>query len=546
RAWMHYLQGNLQDSKKDYLLAIEVAKKIDDDYHYHKFRDKLTTILFEEGKKDEALEIKYTSIAYFKEIKDTLETLSSLGLLGHAYSINGENEKWLALLHEQLSYKYKTAGNIETYGNLGIVHYRLGNLDSAIYYIEIADSMGVKYPFFMMANRMYLAKVYHKKGEKEKAAQLLEELNEEYKALEQKDLFGLKMLLAEYSLELNELEKATQYFEEAEGGLLSQDWTTQQDRGYLGYKIQKESGNLEKALKYYQIYHAAKDSMNQVSRDSAYQVIESKYQLSKKEEEIGAQQLKLKNLWIGVLGLGAVIVITGLIFFFRNSQQNYNANILKEKTRNQELEIKSLQKENQLIALQSIIKGQEDERHRIARDLHDNIGSMVTAIKLKMMTGKNDSAQLDGMIGQVSDEIRRISHNMTPLAFGLSGLEGAIQDLFQQLKKENIQVHSQLENLDKIEDEDRAIMTYRIFQELINYILKHSDATEVQMNASSKHDQIEITISDNGRGLQAEAWENTNNMGLKNIKSRIEYLGGIITLGNSEGTQFSITIPKKR
>lgn len=457
RAWMHYLQGDLQNAKTDYQSAIKIAEETDDEWGYHTYRDKLTTILFEEGKKDEALEMKYASLDYFERTRDTLELLKSLGLLGHAYSLYREFDKWKEVLHKQLSYEYDTPGNIETHGNLGIVHYELGNLDSAVYYIQKADTMGRAYPFFTIANRMYLAKVYHKKGDLPEAVHILEGLNNDYADLEEKNLYEVKMLLAEYYLEAGDADRAARFFTEAEDGLLSQDLVTQQKRGLLGYRIQRRKGDYEEALRYYQAYHAASDSLNQVSRDSAYRVIESKYQLVSKEEEILAQKLQLRNLWLGLFALGTVVSLGLLGFYFWHRKQKYEAGLLDEKAKTQALEIESLRKENRLISMQAILEGQEEERKRIARDLHDNIGSMITAVKLKLLSIRNNSEQLDGMLSQISDEVRRISHNMTPLAFGLSGLTGAVEDLCRQVSAQNIEVINQTEDLDMIREDDRAI-----------------------------------------------------------------------------------------
>jgi signal transduction histidine kinase len=543
RAWMYYLQGDLQTSKQDYEKAIEMAEAIGDEYSYNKYRDRLTTILFEEGKKDEALEIKYASIEYFKEIKDTLQLLSCMGLLGHAYFFYGDYEKGKEIIYEKLSYNYDSPGKIEDYGNLGIAHYELGELDSAVYYMTLAGEMGKDYPFFMIANQMYLAKVLHKKGQKEEAIAVLEELNVEYADQDEKYLYELKMQLAEYHLELGSIDKAAVYFEEIQNGLLSQDLLTQQKKSLLGYQIFEQQQDFQQALQYYKDYHEATISINEVSRDSAFQVIESKYELVKKEEEIIAQQLKLRNVWVLLLSLGLILGTALIALYIRNRKQKFRSEILTEKARTQELEIQGLHQEKQLISMHSILQGQEAERRRIARDLHDNIGSMMAAIKIKMHTIRENNSQLESMVSQVSEEVRRISHNMTPLAFGLSGLEGAVDDLSQIMKSHHIQVSNRMKDLDRIEGEDRAIMFYRILQEMVNNIIKHSEASKVQLSSQVENDKLKIEIRDNGKGVSTEAWETGQNLGFKNIKSRITYLQGSIALDNTKGTRFNITIP---
>jgi signal transduction histidine kinase len=132
---------------------------------------------------------------------------------------------------------------------------------------------------------------------------------------------------------------------------------------------------------------------------------------------------------------------------------------------------------------------------------------------------------------------------MTPLAFGLSGLEGAVDDLSQIMKSHHIQVSNRMKDLDRIEGEDRAIMFYRILQEMVNNIIKHSEASKVQLSSQVENDKLKIEIRDNGKGVSTEAWETGQNLGFKNIKSRITYLQGSIALDNTKGTRFNITIP---
>lgn len=86
-------------------------------------------------------------------------------------------------------------------------------------------------------------------------------------------------------------------------------------------------------------------------------------------------------------------------------------------------------------------------------------------------------------------------------------------------------------------------MTYRIFQELVNNIIKHSEATQVEINCKQDGNTLHIDIRDNGKGLSGEVWEKSTNLGLKSIRSRIEYLHGEIRMRNKKGTHFHINIP---
>ncbi|MBR9919639.1 MAG: hypothetical protein GYB31_02300 [Bacteroidetes bacterium] len=543
RAFYHYLQGRLEASEADYRRAIETAIKLDAKDDQAAFEDGLATILFEQGKKEKAIRLKHKTIDYYQTQQDTFNFLRSNGVLAHLYIYNGEYQKAKERLDLIFSFQYDYSGMIENYGNMGLVYAEFGQLDSAIYYMEEAHKMGTDYPNFIFKNQMALAEVYSQKGEKEKALNLLEELNTSYAEAEDKDLYKLKILLAQYYLQLGQADKAAVYFEEAEAGLLSKDLLTQKDRWYTAYQIFEQQTDYRKALEYFKKYHAVSDSLMEVQRDSAYQDIESKYQLAKKDEELSAQKLKTRKTWIVALALAALLCIGLLLFYFRNKNEKYKSSLLRQKSQNQELEIAGLRKENQLIALQSILEGQEEERRRIAQDLHDNISSMMAAIRLKVLAIQSDHAQLDNMLGQVSEEVRRISHNMTPLSFGLTGIRGAIEDLIQLLKSKGISAKAQTEALEALNSKERSIMTYRIFQELVNNIIKHSEATQVEINCKQDGNTLHIDIRDNGKGLSGEVWEKSTNLGLKSIRSRIEYLHGEIRMRNKKGTHFHINIP---
>lgn len=306
------------------------------------------------------------------------------------------------------------------------------------------------------------------------------------------------------------------------------------------------SGNISEAFAYYKTYTTFKDSLESVERTQSLDDALQKYEAEKKDQEIITQRLKLRNLRQLLAGIGLVFVLAVFGLILWNRSQRLQSNLLQEKTLRQELEINGLKKENQLISMRSILAGQEAERERIARDLHDNIGSMVTAIKLKLMAIQDDSRQLDDMVGQVSDEVRRISHNMTPLAFGLSGLKGAVEDLCQQLRNQGLEVENKTVGLEEVSNEDRAIMLYRVFQELVNNIIKHSEARQVIFNSRLDNNQLIIQVKDDGKGLDLSTWEAPPHLGLKNIKSRIRYLEGSIALDQSNGTLFNIQIPLEK
>ncbi len=303
-------------------------------------------------------------------------------------------------------------------------------------------------------------------------------------------------------------------------------------------------------------YYALKDSLNDLIKAFNIENSDAKYETEKKELLIKEQKLQLennlyqRNLILSIL-LG--LLFTGFIIYSFLKREHKAKNALIEKDlKLKEQEIEFLKKENKIISMDAILEGQEEERKRIALDLHDNIGSMVTAIKVKVMNiqenlealeDMNIKDQLDGMITNVSTELRRISHNMTPIAFDMTGIDGAVNDLLLELENKGIEVINDLTGLNVFEDKQKAILLYRVFQEITQNILKHSGATKVVLESYVNEGELFISIKDDGVGIPIQIWNESTNLGLKSIKSRIHYLEGEIILKESNGTHLIIKIP---
>jgi len=277
--------------------------------------------------------------------------------------------------------------------------------------------------------------------------------------------------------------------------------------------------------------------------------LQAKYESSLKEKRIAEQKLELNKvnsrqqiLWISLIGL---LFLAGSIFWFLRKQSRISSEL-------KESEILSLRKENKLIAMQSILSGQEEERKRIAQDLHDSIGTLMGTIKMKVFDIQqrienvqqiNIAGEIDTMVGKAATEIRRISHNMTPIALDLTGLEGAIEDLGTQLRMNGIDCTFSLAGLDHIEDKQKQVVIFRVLQEIVNNIGRHSQARNAYVNSFIDDDILRIEIGDDGVGMSETAWVQSTGLGINSIKSRVEYLDGQIQMNSDKGTSFVINIP---
>jgi signal transduction histidine kinase len=208
--------------------------------------------------------------------------------------------------------------------------------------------------------------------------------------------------------------------------------------------------------------------------------------------------------------------------------------------------------------LTAFIDAQEAERHRIAQDLHDSVGQLISTVKLQVgnleqtqtisPTSRAGIPNILRLIDAVTQEIRTISFNLLPASLGHFGLRAALKDLVEGVhQSSNLQV-SFYENADTTTLNTKAkIYLYRIVQEAIRNIIQHAHATEVDIQIIDHEDTLLLEISDNGAGFDTQAAiSKTGSSGLKNMIARVNTLEGKINIeAGSSGTSIFIYIPKK-
>ncbi len=306
---------------------------------------------------------------------------------------------------------------------------------------------------------------------------------------------------------------------------------------YLLTDVYTHLGNYREALKWSLAYADLSDSIFNETVTRISGEMEVKYRLSEKNQELLNKQqqldlnklrLKQKNIWIGIIVFGSCSLVLFVIFFYRTKQK-----LQQGKIRNA-------------------------ERNRIARDLHDGMGALLSAIKMNyILIGKNPSLSRtetfrDGMelIDEMRDELRTIAYNLLSDNIAHRDLGDAIRMLCHKFQKSysHIRMHIQVLNEIHIDDENLFTTLYRITEEVIHNSLKHSGGTEVLVQAI-QHDQlIRITIEDNGKGFDVHTVEmSTRGMGLKNIRERVRQYKGTVQIisGDDEGTSVELSVPYK-
>ena len=206
---------------------------------------------------------------------------------------------------------------------------------------------------------------------------------------------------------------------------------------------------------------------------------------------------------------------------------------------------------------EALLKGQTIERKRVASELHDNVGSLLSAVRVSLLTLNRQKLpthdqkvflQIQEMVEGACNEVRLISHNLLPEELEKYGLQTALEKMFERLNfSTRIEFTLNTKGLKELE-ENKVIINrkssfhiYSICLELINNILKHSKASDAALTFRKNGEMIELFMRDNGMGLSEEQQEN----GFKNIRERVEALKGklIISSEKEEGTRIQISIP---
>jgi signal transduction histidine kinase len=236
-------------------------------------------------------------------------------------------------------------------------------------------------------------------------------------------------------------------------------------------------------------------------------------------------------------------------------RSNRQKRLLLEKEKLIQLQrINELEREKQLAASEAVLKGQEDERMRLAKDLHDGLGGMLSGIKYSfsnmkeniVMTPENQRAferSMDMLDSSIS-ELRRVAHNMMPESLIRFGLEISIRDICRDITNSGaLAVNFQAIGLHDLKaDQQTQIIIYRLVQELLNNIMKHAVATNAIVQLTYLDGKLSVTVEDDGRGFDTKILETSRGIGFSNLKSRVDYLGGKMEIESEPGRGTTVNI----
>ncbi len=504
----------------------------------------------------EALEIK-------EQLKDTARIAFSYQSIGRTFRRQRRYQEALDYLLKSVNlYEQINKPHPKTLQLVGRTYQNIEDYDNAVLYYNRAYNLASqrKHKGVMASSLSGLANIAYARGDYPKSLELLERVVElKNRQLTTNEQIGIWRGLARNYLAMGEIAKAKTYNEkclEHARAIESVGWEM-----YLldeTIEINKQLGAEQAAIAQLELQRELKDSifdLENLRLSADYQTL---YETREKEKQVFEQQkiiseqVTARNRMIGVFGLCSLFALGGFLFYRNNVR--YQRELTAKNAEIQQQKIQELEQQQKILAMSAMIEGQEAERMRIAKDLHDGIGGLLTSVKahftsieqeLEKIRSFNLYEKTNALIDEACVEVRRISHNMVPHALTLSGLGGALEGIATQLETQGIQcdldTNATLQSL----DETKAVMIYRIVQELVNNIQKHANASNVLLQVLAFPDFIQILVEDDGKGFDSESSDAKKGLGLKSIASRVNYLNGTLQYDSvlGTGTTVSIEIP---
>lgn len=365
----------------------------------------------------------------------------------------------------------------------------IGNIDSAIQNAQTgilyAEQFNLGYHRFRLI--YYLAHFYEINGENNKAMEIIASI---------KESGGYKNIIENQAVVLNK---------ESE--------------------LQAKTGDHEGAYQTMRKLMAINDSVYKINTKVQLAELEAKFSASEKERIILDLEKRNQSERIIIAGSTTTIFLIFIFVLYAFNQRKKRAQQNKVST--------------------ALLEGQEQERSRVARELHDGVGSKLTAIKLNVENIPNAAKdpyleKIAFQISEVAADVRNLSHNLMPPSLIKYGLETAIRDYIKNIETCGTSIEYYANNMNALQNKNKQLYVYRIMLELLNNAVTHSKANNIFLQSTINNNLLLIDIEDDGIGFdpQKVKW----NMGLHNIETRVKYLNGKINIDSKtvKGTTINI------
>ena len=537
-----------------YYRALKLRQELKQEVKEAGIYTNIATVFMRQNKFSEALDINFKTLKIFEKVGDEVKQAITLGNIANLYYELEQNKASLQFHYRALRLARKskhaiTEANVLV--NIGGIKFEDGvkndtlfnktELDSALIYFKEAEKifsqLRANYNLAVVNNN--IGRIYSINKNYNEALVCYKKslacrigLEDNYGiALSYINIGKVESIIGKYDRAIVHLDSAASIFLSLKNYL-----NLKQAYGNLAeaYEAKKD---LPKALKYFQLFANYKDSVYTSENAEKMAEMQTVYETEKKDLEIAKQQAELevnkqkissRNYLIMFTILIALLLIGLIYFFFRKRQIEAKAE------RDAEL---AAQKD---IRSKAIIEAEEKERIRIAKDLHDGVGQLLSAAKMNLSSieskikieSDEDKLIFKNALELVDDsvkEVRAVSHNMMPNTLIKMGLASAIKEFVTKIQNSpNLKVNLEIVGLTgRLEPEKESVL-YRVIQEVVSNIIKHAKATVLGLQLIKHENELTIMIEDNGVGFDTSRINDFEGIGLKNIISRVEFINATV------------------
>ena len=592
-AWLMASNNNSEAIRQSHM-GLEQSLKLKDDRLIAIGYGRVGLMYRVAGEADSAIAYLSAALPYTENIDNPLFPTGMLFNLGVAYSMKGDYEKSLDYYYQCMEINSANGyevGNGDCLNSIAIVNRKIGKeeeaiekyrqalkifegaerkwdqanvlnnignvfrdqqqSDSALHYYQRANAFNIEIgdTWGMCKNSTAVGQLMINRGNYSEAESYLN------KSLELADSLELPyeraeaiLLLGKTSLRLNRLSEAEQRLEKSLAVIKEFKFVELESQLRLvRSELFQAQGKFKQAYDETLIYASLRDSLINEKRLENINELEIRFETAEKDKQLAEQQLAIergsaqlerealnkKLAWAAFVL--AVIFLVGIML-------NY-----KQKRKIAAQELVALKKEKQLASIQAFVNGEEKERMRIAKDLHDGLNGLLAGTKLQF-SGLKDKVSSEGVehfdlalksLDNASNEVRRIAHNMMPQDLLRFGLVKALESYFGTINSaQQLRIELQHYGLEKPIPQSIELVIYRIILELTNNIIKHANATEALVQLNRTEDVLSITVEDDGVGFDPNAGQNKSGMGMSNLQSRVDFLEGELNIesSNEKGT----------
>ncbi|WP_437921567.1 ATP-binding protein [Sphingobacterium sp. LRF_L2] len=609
--WLHVRNGEENDAVKSFLEGLKWLEEAPVSETLYARKSSILTELASiySDWKEFGLQEKYTTLALDVAIKQNEPSaiFSSYMLMGNMYEqhyINNTNEIKMRDLAEEyynkaISFHQQHETSIPFGSNLSFAALNLANLymryypetfkTKALYYANLAIAKAEETQHYTQIASAYgiLAEIELRENNLANAKNyLLKSLSEIMKdpLADEKILMNINLNLSEIYETEGDLTKAIHYYKDyiqlfssvydtekmEQGRRIEAQFEGERKEQHM-VRLQLESEKKEQQIKLMQVLALQQKQELQNSKlneDNQRKQLElADLEREKQTQELRLSRLESQQRAQDILNVQNQLsykdklnrnysILAAVLFLFILALSYAYRERSKSMLQKEELHLLALEKERQnskISTLTAMLDGQELERGRLARDLHDGLGGLLSGTKINLsqvvdrinVPAKKEVQESLDQLDIAVNELRRVAHNLMPDLLKKYGLEESLSDYAQRMSHATLDVSAQFLHYTGRLSEEQQLITYRIIQELVNNAVKHADSDQILIQLVEEENTIHLTVEDNGKGFDVPSTTEKKSAGLINIQSRVNFLKGNMQIQSSQelGTTVEIDFP---